>query len=52
MRIAREPDVAFAALAGLLALFAEATGRNSNTPVLGAMSEACDRNQTHTDASN
>src|SRR5215469_3313792 len=50
MRIARDPHVAFAALAGLTELLAEAAGRNgqslsSNTPVSGAASEARDQNR-------
>jgi len=50
MRIARDPHVAFAALARLTELLAEAAGRNgqplsSNTPVLSAASEARDQNR-------
>src|SRR5215471_8359464 len=50
MRIARDPHVAFAALAGLTELLAEAAGRNgqplsSNTPVSSAASEARDQNR-------
>jgi hypothetical protein len=50
MRIARDPHVAFAALAELKQLLAEVAGRSSqslslNTPVLGAASEARDQNR-------
>ena len=50
MRIARDPHVAFAALAELKELLAEAASRNSqslssNTPVSGAANEACDQNR-------
>ena len=55
MRIARDPHVAFAALAELKELLAEAAGRSgqslsSNTPVSSAASEARDQNWGNTHA--